>query len=160
MTYSSIHHILSGLCISMFHFFFLCCSYFVSTFQNTKRLKIFPLLLFVCFFNFLVLVCFAFYFRFGIWKNPKRFYFVCYFLLVLKFENPKKNCCSFPVLWSLLQCSVSRDSIRSWLSIHIIQATQVKGNNDDYWQFKMWWEAGMNSICFHFCTYTHLYGLA
>jgi hypothetical protein len=59
-----------------------------------------------------------------------------------------------------LQSSVSRVSIGAWLSLHIIQATQVKWNNDDIWQFEMWWEAGMNSICFHFCTYTHLYGHA
>jgi hypothetical protein len=37
-----------------------CCSCFVSTFQNTKRPKVFMLFLFVCFFSFLVLVCFTF----------------------------------------------------------------------------------------------------
>jgi hypothetical protein len=70
-------------------FLFLCCSCFIPAFQNTKRPKIFLLFLFVCFFSFLVLVCFTFYFCFDISKNPKRFCFVCYFLLVLKFENPK-----------------------------------------------------------------------
>jgi hypothetical protein len=30
-----------------------------------------------------------------------------------------------------LQSSVSRDSIGAWYSLYIIQATQVKGNNDD-----------------------------
>jgi hypothetical protein len=30
-----------------------------------------------------------------------------------------------------LQSSVSSDSIGAWLSLHFIQATQVKGNNDD-----------------------------
>jgi hypothetical protein len=51
----------------------------ISAFQNTKRPKIFPLFLFVCLFSFLVLVCFVFYFRFGIRKNPKKKYFVCCF---------------------------------------------------------------------------------
>jgi hypothetical protein len=40
----------------------------VSTFQNTKRPKIFLLFLFICLFTFLVLVCFVFYFWFGIQK--------------------------------------------------------------------------------------------
>jgi hypothetical protein len=77
-----------------------------------------------------------------------------------KIWKPKNICCSFPVLKILLQSSVSRDSIRAWLSLHIIQATQVKGNTDDIWQLEMWWEASMNSICFHFYTYAHLYGRA
>jgi hypothetical protein len=38
----------------------------ISTFQNTKRPKIFPLFLFVCLFSSLALVCFVSYFRFGI----------------------------------------------------------------------------------------------
>jgi hypothetical protein len=60
-THSSIHHILSVLCISMFAFFlFLCCSCFISVFQNTKRPKIFLLFLFICFFSFLILICFIF----------------------------------------------------------------------------------------------------
>jgi hypothetical protein len=49
-------------------FLFLCCSCFISAFQNTKIQRIFLLFLFVCFFSFLVLVCFTFYFRFGIQK--------------------------------------------------------------------------------------------
>jgi hypothetical protein len=36
----------------------------ISTFQNTKRPKIFPLFLFVCLFSFLALVCFISYSRF------------------------------------------------------------------------------------------------
>jgi hypothetical protein len=39
---------------------------FISTFQNTKRPKIFPLFLFICPFSYLALVCFVFYFRFHI----------------------------------------------------------------------------------------------
>jgi hypothetical protein len=35
---------------------------FISTFQNTKRPKIFPLFLFVCLFSSLALVCFVSYF--------------------------------------------------------------------------------------------------
>jgi hypothetical protein len=45
---------------------FLCCFDLISTFQNTKRPKIFPLFLFVCFFSFLALVCFVSHFRFVI----------------------------------------------------------------------------------------------
>jgi hypothetical protein len=41
--------------------------------KTQKRPKIFPLLLFVCFFSFLVLVCFTFYLRFGIRKIQKYF---------------------------------------------------------------------------------------
>jgi hypothetical protein len=44
-----IYHILSVLCISMFRFLFLIVLVLISTFQNTKRPKIFPLFLFVCF---------------------------------------------------------------------------------------------------------------
>jgi hypothetical protein len=56
-----IHQILSGLCISMFRFLsfsllFLFCFYF----PKHKRPKILQLFLFVCFFSFLVLVCFTF----------------------------------------------------------------------------------------------------
>jgi hypothetical protein len=38
----------------------------ISTFQNTKRPKIFPLFLFSCLFSFLALVCFTYYFWFDI----------------------------------------------------------------------------------------------
>jgi hypothetical protein len=90
--HSSIHHILSVLCISMFYFlYFLCCScsYF-STFQNTKRPKIFLLFLFVCLFSSLDLVCFVFYFRFGIRKIKKKIAFLLFpYVPVSKFENPK-----------------------------------------------------------------------
>jgi hypothetical protein len=48
------------------------------------------LFLFVCFFIFLVLVCFTFYFRFGIQKIQKDFaLFAISFCSFLKFENPK-----------------------------------------------------------------------
>jgi hypothetical protein len=48
------------------YFLFFVILVLISTFQNTKRPKIFPLFLFVCLFSFLVLVCFVSYFRFGI----------------------------------------------------------------------------------------------
>jgi hypothetical protein len=64
--HSSIYHILSVLCISMFRFLFLVVLVLISTFQKTKRPKIFPLFLFVCLFSFLALVCFVFYFWFDI----------------------------------------------------------------------------------------------
>jgi hypothetical protein len=80
-------------------FLFLCYSCFISAFQNTKRPKIFPLFLFVCFFSFLVLVCFTFYFRFGIRKIQKDFtLFVVSFCPCLKIQKPKNICCSFLVL--------------------------------------------------------------
>jgi hypothetical protein len=53
------------------------------------------------------------------------------FVLVSKIENPKNICYSSSVLKSLLQSSVSRYSIGTWYSLHIIQATQVKSTNDD-----------------------------
>jgi hypothetical protein len=65
--HSSIYHFLSVLCISMFRFFlFFVVLVLISTFQSTKRPKIFMLFLFVCLFSFLVLICFVSYFRFGI----------------------------------------------------------------------------------------------
>jgi hypothetical protein len=60
--HSSIYNILSILCISMFRFLFFVVLVLISTFQNTKRPKIFPLFLFVCLFSFLALVCFTSYF--------------------------------------------------------------------------------------------------
>jgi hypothetical protein len=45
--HSSTYHILSVLCISMFRFLFFVVLVLISTFQNTKRPKIFPLFLFV-----------------------------------------------------------------------------------------------------------------
>jgi hypothetical protein len=51
------------------------------------------------------------------------------FVLVSKIENPK----IFVVLWfvKFLQSLVSRYSIGAWYSLYIIQATQLKSNNDD-----------------------------
>jgi hypothetical protein len=48
-----------------------------------------------------------------------------------KNQKPKNICCSSSVLLSLLQSLVSRDSVGAWYSLYIIQAAQVKGNNDD-----------------------------
>jgi hypothetical protein len=45
---------------------FLSCFDLISTLQNRKRPKIFPLFLFVCLFNFLALLFFVSYFQFGI----------------------------------------------------------------------------------------------
>jgi hypothetical protein len=49
-----------------FTFFIFVVLVLISTFQNTKRPKIFPFFLFVCLFSFLVLVCFVSYFWFDI----------------------------------------------------------------------------------------------
>jgi hypothetical protein len=68
-----------------------------------------------------------------VFEKPKTIFLCLLFpsVLVLKFKNPK----IFVVL--LRFCKVcyrvywSSDSIGALLSLHIIQATQVKGNNDD-----------------------------
>jgi hypothetical protein len=117
---------------SLFLFLFLLS-------KTQKDQKYFRLFLFVYLFSLLALVCFTCYFRFDIWKIQKYFaLFVISFCPCFKNRKPKNICCSSLVLWSLLQSSVSRDSIGAWYSLHIIQATQVKGNNDDIWQPKMW----------------------
>jgi hypothetical protein len=64
--HSSIYYILLVLCISIFCFIFFVVLVLISTFQNTKRPKIFSLFLFVCLFSSLALVCFISYFRFVI----------------------------------------------------------------------------------------------
>jgi hypothetical protein len=97
---------------------------FISAFQNTKRPKIFPLFLSICFFSFLPLVSFTCYFRFGISKIQKYFaLFAVSFHSCFKNQKPKNICCSSSVLLSLLQSSVSRYSIGAWYSLYIIQAT-------------------------------------
>jgi hypothetical protein len=83
----------------------------------------------VCLFSSLALVCFISYFQFVILKIQKDF--DVSFCSCFKIQKPKNICCSSLVLLSLLQSLVSRDSIGAWLSLHIIQATQVKGNYDD-----------------------------
>jgi hypothetical protein len=71
-------------------FFFFVVLVLISAFQNTKRPKIFLLILFVCLFSFLALVCFVSYFRFGIRKIQKDFVlFAVSFCSCSKFENPK-----------------------------------------------------------------------
>jgi hypothetical protein len=82
-----------------FAFFLFVVLVLISAFQNTKRLKIFLLFLFVCLFRFLVFVCFTFYFRFGIQKIQKDFaLFAVSFCSCFKIQKPKNICCSFPVL--------------------------------------------------------------
>jgi hypothetical protein len=75
MIHSSMHHILSILCISTFCFLSFSLSFlFLFLLSKTqKRPKIFPLFLFVCLFSFVVLVCFVFYFRVDIRKIQKDF---------------------------------------------------------------------------------------
>jgi hypothetical protein len=64
-------------------FLFFVFLVLISAFQNIKRPKIFLLFLFVCLFSSLALVCFVSHFLVWYLKNPKRFCFVCCFLLFL-----------------------------------------------------------------------------
>jgi hypothetical protein len=76
-------------CFTFFPFFVVLV--LISTFQNTKRPKIFPLFLFVCLFSSLALVCFGFYFWFDISKVQKDFaLFAVSFCSCFKIKkNPK-----------------------------------------------------------------------
>ena len=91
-------------------------------------------------------------------QKPKKILFclLVSFCSCFKFENPK----IFVVLLRFCKvcCRVQQSSVAPLeLGYHSIlfKPHKWKSNNDDLWQFKLWWEAGMNSICFHFCTYTH-----
>jgi hypothetical protein len=78
---------------------------------------------------------------FGLLLEKSKNILLCLLFLpafVSKIENSKNICCSSLVLLSLLQSSVFRYSIGAWFSLYIIQATQVKSNNDDIWQSEMW----------------------
>jgi hypothetical protein len=85
-------------------FVYPCFAFFIvliliSSFQNTKRPKIFLLFLFLCLFSFLRLVCFTCYFWFGIWKIQKYFtLFAISFRSCFKNRKPKNICCSSSVL--------------------------------------------------------------
>jgi hypothetical protein len=61
-----ISYFIGTLYIHFFRFLFFIVLILISTFQNTKRAKIFPLFLFVCLFSFLALVCFVLHFQFDI----------------------------------------------------------------------------------------------
>jgi hypothetical protein len=81
------------------YFAFFVVLVLVSTFQNTKRPKIFPLFLFVCLFSFLALFCFTSYFQFDIWKIQKYFaLFAVSFRSCFKIRKLKNICCSSSVL--------------------------------------------------------------
>ena len=109
-------------------FSFVSCVHFIfAKHQKTKNISFISLA-----FEFVVLVYFIF--RFGLlFKNPKRFCFVCLFLSMLALiRKPKNICCSSAVLYSCFRSSKNfRGSTWAWLSFHIIQATQVKSNNED-----------------------------
>jgi hypothetical protein len=125
-------------------FVYPCFAFFIvlvliSSFQNTKRPKIFPLFLFVCLFSFLVLVCFVLYFRFEVWKIQKYFaLFAISFVLVLKIKNPK----IFVVLLRFCKvcCRVQSPVTPLDLGIHFIlfKPHKWKGSSDDIWQSEMW----------------------
>jgi hypothetical protein len=96
--HSSTYHILSVLCISMFHFLYCSCSYF--HFSNTQKDQKY----FRCFSLFTFLVCylwFALLATFGlIFEKSKNILLGLLFpsVLVSKIENPKNICCSSSVL--------------------------------------------------------------
>jgi hypothetical protein len=82
-----------------FSFFFFVALVLISTFQNTKRPKIFPLFLFVYFFSSLALVCFVSYFWFVIRKSKKILLCLLFsFCSCFKIQKPKNICCSSSVL--------------------------------------------------------------
>jgi FtsH-binding integral membrane protein len=111
----------------------------ISTFQNTKRPKIFPLFLFVCLFSFLSLVCFVLYFRFDVWKIQNILLCLLFSsILVSKIKNPK----IFVVLlrfWKVC-CRVYSPMTPLDFGIHFIlfKPHKWKGNNDNIWQSEMW----------------------
>ena len=125
---------ISLFCVS-FSLLFLVFALFFS--QNTKRPKIFLLFIFIiCLFWFLafillyllLLVCYK--------KIQKDFaLFACFpFVLVSNSKTPK----IFAVLlwFCKVHFGIQWSSVAgAWFSLHIIQATQVKGNNDDLRQF-------------------------
>jgi hypothetical protein len=79
------------------------------------------------------LVCSTFYFWFGIQKIQKDFaLFVVSFCSCFKFEKPKIFVVIFRFCKVVAEFIGLHGSIGACLSLHIIQATQVKGNNDDY----------------------------
>jgi hypothetical protein len=153
---------MSVLCISIFRFllFVLACGvYFLKT---QKIPKIFSLFLyaFILVIRVVVLFC-LFYFRVDIQKTQK--YFPFYLLLpcfVLKFENTKNICCS-----SWFCIVLFRFNSRLWLHLelgfHFISFKSCERRAImTIFDNLMWWEAGMNRICFHFCTHTCPYDCA
>jgi hypothetical protein len=116
----------------MFRFLFtLLLLAFISAFQNTKDQKYFR-----CFSLFASLVCYLWFALLAIFsllfENPKIFCFVCYsFCFCFKNQKPQKYLLFFFGFVKLLQSSLFRYSIGAWYSLYIIQATQVKSNNDD-----------------------------
>ena len=82
-------------------FSFVSCVHFIfAKHQKTKNISFISLA-----FEFVVLVYFIF--RFGLlFKNPKRFCFVCLFLSMLALiRKPKNICCSSAVLYSCFRSS-------------------------------------------------------
>ena len=86
------------------------------------------------YFGFLLLFCFICYRWFAIRKSKK--ILLCLlvsFCSCFQFENSKNICCSSLVC--KVHYGVQRFPVAgAWFSFHIIQATQVKGNNDDLQQ--------------------------
>ena len=95
ITRSSIYHILSVLCISMFPFFLSFCSFLLcSCFSKHKKTK-----------NISVVSSFSLLgFNFKLhFENPKTFCFVaCFFCSCFKIQKSKNICCSSSVSQSLL----------------------------------------------------------
>jgi hypothetical protein len=71
MIHSSTYHILSVLCISMFHFLCYSCSYFY--FPKHKKTKNISVISLSLSFSFLASFCFTCYFWSDVWKIQKYF---------------------------------------------------------------------------------------
>ena len=97
--------------------------------KNTKRPKIFLLFLFGLLLLF-ALVCFSLFALFELFEKPKKILLCLFFPFgsCLKIKNTKNICRSSLVFVSLLQGSAVLSGC--WFHI-IIQATQVKSNNED-----------------------------
>ena len=129
--------------------------------KNTKRPKIFLLFLFVCFFFFLPWFVFPFCFVWTIRKTQKDFALLCFFfLLVLVFKNRKHEkylsfffgFCEFVAGFGSSQWIIGFILLfkpHKWRAIMRINDNLRRGKR-----------LVTNSICFHFCTYTHHCGHA
>ena len=126
--------------------------------KNTKRPKIFLLFLFGLLLLF-ALVCFFLFALFELFEKPKKILLCLFFSLgsCLKIENTKNICRSSLVLW------VCYRFYQSWVDIGFILLFKphkwraIMRINDNLRRGK---RLVTNSICLHFCTYTHLCELA
>ena len=160
---------MSVLCISMFCFLLFISACVVLFSQNPKYQKYsccFSLLysslirVVVLFLLFISSCSFTLPFWFSNCLSKTQKYFPFSFvssLLCFKIENTKNICCSS---WFCLV--LFRFNSRLWLHLelgfHFISFKLCKWKAImTIFDNLMWWEAGMNHLCFHFCTYTCFY---